>query len=146
MRRESLLLKKICASKTKRNSLLVHNVILWRNYLKMILIPQNIKRNTSLPIINYSSRMTVMESQGRLRFGVKSRKKTTKQVQQNGTLYYYSFSLYLSPPPPKSEAGESDLARLGESQWITMFLEKIKYTHISLFVSSSFINEAGHIS
>ena len=76
--------------------------------------PQNIKRNTTLPIINYSSRMTVIKPQGRLRFGVKSTEKTTKQVQQNGTLCYYRYIyiyIYIYIFFRKSEAGKSDLAR-----------------------------------
>lgn len=70
--------------------------ILGGNYLKMILIPQNIKRNESLPTIymfeddSNKAAERKLTKMGRLRFGVRSKENTTKQAQPSGTIYYYS--------------------------------------------------------
>lgn len=70
----------------KKGILPYFSEILSGNYLKMALIPQNIRRNASLPTIT-GSRMTVIKPEEKLynnkrwtKFEVRSKEKTVKEV------------------------------------------------------------------
>lgn len=68
----------------------------------------------------------------RLRFGVKVKEKTTKQLQQSGTIYYYSWVFFFDLEKIRSWGIRSGMAR---KEQVDHSVPGENHIYMSLFVS-----------